>query len=182
MQRGSFQREMDRLVETFGGQHYKSQRLELIWREVKDFSDTWFQTIVDRLIGECRYAPLLPEFREESSKERERVRACDRSAEAKDGKTFFLGTYLIDEIKTICQYILKRFAGGVLDPDYQNFIKHLIHAAQVMSVKTGPASCKSCEGEGYVLWNSGIPGDYAFRCYCIIGQKKSNGIPVWQPY
>lgn len=59
-----FQYQIRRLQEQFGNQNYSQERIKLIWREVKDIEPFWFEKTVDRFIGECRQAPLLPEFRD----------------------------------------------------------------------------------------------------------------------
>lgn len=67
-----FQRQLARLNEVFSNT-YKTDRAQLIWREVSAFSEESFATVVDRLIGGCRQAPMLPEFREAVAAERERL-------------------------------------------------------------------------------------------------------------
>lgn len=71
MDANHFKQQIGRLVETFGANHYKPERVNLIWREVKDAPDAWLTRVVDELIGSSRYAPLLTEFREHLSRLRE---------------------------------------------------------------------------------------------------------------
>lgn len=67
-----FRYQMNRLAETFGANHYKSERVRMIWQAIKDLSDHWLEKTVDSFIGYQRHAPLLEEFSGEISKERER--------------------------------------------------------------------------------------------------------------
>jgi hypothetical protein len=71
-----FNTEMLRLSAQFSKASYSKERVELIAREVQSMSAYWWKRTVDRLLGECRQAPLLPEIRvlvaEERSREWER--------------------------------------------------------------------------------------------------------------
>lgn len=72
MNRGHFDKQIDRLRETFGAQHYRDERVGLIIVEVRDMADEWMTRACNLFIGEFRQAPLLPDFRAEKSKEMER--------------------------------------------------------------------------------------------------------------
>lgn len=67
-----FQGQIQRLSNVFGGA-YKTERTQLIWNEMGNLPDDAFKRIVDRLISECRQAPLLPEFRDQAAVEREKI-------------------------------------------------------------------------------------------------------------
>ena len=67
-----FQAQIQRLSNVFGGA-YKTERTQLIWKEMGNLPEDSFSRIVDRLIAECRQAPLLPEFREFAASEREKL-------------------------------------------------------------------------------------------------------------
>jgi len=73
-----FQSQIQRLSNVFGGA-YKTERTQLIWREMQNLPEDSFSRIVDRLIAECRQAPLLPEFREFAAAEREKLWAKRKS-------------------------------------------------------------------------------------------------------
>lgn len=67
-----FQVQMNRLANTFGGA-YKTERTQIIWREMGNLPEEAFTRMVDKLIGECRQAPMIQEFREAASSEREKI-------------------------------------------------------------------------------------------------------------
>lgn len=125
-----FTKQIDRLAQTYGKNAYGEERVLLVWKEVKDLSDQWIEKVIDGFIGECRQAPLMTEFREQISKERERLWRIEKAKNAQDAKDFFAGTYQDEDKATICQYIKKRLNGKVSDEDYETFIKHLTHAAE----------------------------------------------------
>lgn len=67
-----FDQQMRRLIDTYGPQHYRQERLTLLWREVKDFDYRWLERVVDEMLGSSRQAPLPADFSEHVSRERER--------------------------------------------------------------------------------------------------------------
>ncbi len=82
MDRKSFATQMLRLESCFGNQHrevYNKDRGELIWREVNQLSDEWMIRVTDYFVGECERPPLMPQFREQISKERERLWVIQKS-------------------------------------------------------------------------------------------------------
>ncbi len=64
--------QMNRLVSQFGKGAYSTERSAVIWREVQHQSPEWWERTVNKFLGECRQAPLLPEIREALSRDRER--------------------------------------------------------------------------------------------------------------
>lgn len=82
MDRKTFLLQLKRLESCFGNQHrevYNQDRGELIWREVNQLSDEWMVKITDLFIGEFDRPPLMPQFREQISKERERLWMIQKS-------------------------------------------------------------------------------------------------------
>lgn len=67
-----FNAQVKRLSDTFGGQHYKQERLTILWRDVRDFDRQWFERVVDGLIASSKFAPLPSDFSEAVSAERDR--------------------------------------------------------------------------------------------------------------
>lgn len=67
-----FQRQIERLKETFGQQHYKDERVKLIWRDVSDLKNEWFSAVVSEFIYSSRQAPLGDDFRLKVSQERQK--------------------------------------------------------------------------------------------------------------
>jgi hypothetical protein len=68
-----FSQQLNRLQETFGKSAYGTERVKLIWKEVKDLAPDWFASVVGGFIGTLRQAPLLPDISERASQERERL-------------------------------------------------------------------------------------------------------------
>jgi hypothetical protein len=71
MNREHFQMQLVRLSGRWPRAH-PPEFITLLWREVKDLPEEWFTRTVDELIGSCRMAPLMPEFREFISVELEK--------------------------------------------------------------------------------------------------------------
>lgn len=124
MTESQFVSQMGRLERQFG--KFGPERGSILWREVKDFSEPWFSKVIDKFIGECRQAPLLPDFREEIAKERERLWSLEKITNEQDAKEFWAGSAIQDEErKHICQTITKRLKGKISDQDWHNFKKGL---------------------------------------------------------
>lgn len=75
-----FGAQIDRLKRTFGDRAYPEERNRLIYREVKDFDRRWLESVVDGLIANCRQAPILADFAQVISAEKERVWKKTRDA------------------------------------------------------------------------------------------------------
>jgi hypothetical protein len=119
MNESRFAHQMNRLAKQFPNA-YSEERVKLIWREVQAFSDHWLERVVDRFLGELRQAPLIPEFREEASRERERLREIEKRQEASDAKAF-MSALSDGEVSEICGQIRKRVEGRVSDEDFNKF-------------------------------------------------------------
>lgn len=66
-----FQGQMKRLEETFTVRAFPANRVELIWKQVSDMDIAWFTHLCDRMVGDMRQPPLVPDFREAAYKERQ---------------------------------------------------------------------------------------------------------------
>lgn len=71
MDRERFQTQINRLGSRWPKAH-PPEFITLLWREVKELPDAWLVRTVDELIGSCRQAPLMPDFRELAVVEKER--------------------------------------------------------------------------------------------------------------
>lgn len=130
MTQQEFQTQVMRLIETFGKQAYGTERVALIWREVRDFSGQWWSRAVDQFIGDCRQAPLLKEIRELAAMERERITQLEKRRHSRESEAAYRGIIQDEEIKHICKFILKRMEHGVEDRDFENFMNHMESATR----------------------------------------------------
>lgn len=162
-----FNTQMQRLVSNFGKNSYPDEKARLIWGEVRDFQGSWLQRAVDRFIGDFRQAPLVQDFREAAAKERERSWSLQKKQHEQDAKDFYAGTYQPEEVRVICQFIIKRMQGGVSDEDWRNFITHLNTSADVSK------GCKRCDGEGAVFVDGAVG-----RCICAKGLNRKENWPI----
>jgi hypothetical protein len=121
MNTDSFKIQMDRLAETYGANYYRSERLKIIWREINSFSDLWLERVVDHFIGSLRIPPLLPEFRIEISKERERLQSQEKKERRSESKESQCSRYSTEEIQTISRLIINRINGLVQDREFEDF-------------------------------------------------------------
>jgi hypothetical protein len=173
MQWGEFTLQMNRIASTFGKNAYGDERVQIIWREVKDFSTEWMIKTVDRFIGELRQAPLMPEFREEIAREREKLWQVEKKQREKDAKGFFDGIYAPEDKKTICQFIQKRLRHQVSDSDYQTFVSHLKHAASSVADINQRIKCNACDDSGLVFHRDEENYEWIYRCFCAQGDRQS---------
>lgn len=68
-----FARHFDRLIQTFGARAFPEERNKLIWQQLCDMDDDWFGRLVDKMIGDLRQPPMLPDFRDSANRERKRI-------------------------------------------------------------------------------------------------------------
>lgn len=68
-----YQRQIERLKETYGQQHYRDERVKLIWRDVCELTNAWFSQIVSEFIYCSRQAPLGDDFRLKIGEERQKA-------------------------------------------------------------------------------------------------------------
>lgn len=171
-----FQTQINRLSETFGGQHYKRERVELIWRELKTFSNEWLSKLIDNFIGSYRQAPLVPEFREAASIERERIWEIEKKRNAKEAHDFFHAKFSVDDQRWAVQQIVRRITGGMSDHDFDLFLNGLKDASD----KADPVFCPECEDRG-LLWArlKSDGSNHTFRCKCRAGSSHGRNYPEW---
>lgn len=106
---GEFNAQMKRLSDTFGAQHFKQERLNLIFQHVRDFSQDWLRLTVDGFIASSRYAPLPGEFADAASAERERRWQEQKSRSKQEAAEFWSGQhYDTDDRRMIFDAIIKR--------------------------------------------------------------------------
>lgn len=176
-----FQGQMDRLIEQFGKKNYADVRVKLIWREVKDLGAYWWEQLVDRFLLTCRQPPLYDELYEEISRERERIYRDEKEKHAKDAKDFYEGTYQPEEVRLICQTIIKRLNHEVSDEYYEKFKEHLTYAAKRISRVVPISNCKHCEGSGLVFIRDADHYEWVYRCLCEMGMRKPKAYPIYRP-
>lgn len=58
-----FRSQMNRLVAVYSEKAYPPERMQIIWREMKNAAVYEFENIVSELIGSCSYAPMIDKFR-----------------------------------------------------------------------------------------------------------------------
>lgn len=174
MDKDFFQTQITRLAGTYGKQHYGPDRVFIIWQEIKDFSDGWFEKVVSEIIATQRVAPLVDYFRNEASWERDRTCAVDKLKHKQEAEEFFKSSYSDDERSWMIKTILKRMGGGVSDSEWAKFNKIITQVAE----NSSRPSCIKCEGSGVRLIRQD-GGDYAYRCRCETGKKDTRPYPVY---
>jgi len=165
MQPSEFKSHMDRLAEQFKNT-YSQARVELIWREVRDFDAYWWGRLVDKLLGECRHSPLLPEIREAMSIERERSWSRQKQHNAQEAREFFLIADDTEARKSTLATILRRVQGRVPDDEWKQFV----HG--ITSLGTRTIACRSCSGTGLVFLTDAEDYEWTYRCRCASGKRQ----------
>jgi hypothetical protein len=137
-----FKVQIDRLKQVYGDASYPQERIKLLWKEFRSSDNSRFESVISEVLGSCRFAPMLKEFREAWSKEKERYRVSARKIEARDAKEFWNGkglkignsekdTFHIEDKFEIMRMIKRRLAGRVSGPDWDSFMDTLCVAAKV---------------------------------------------------
>lgn len=125
MSPSEFNVEMNRLVSQFGKAAYSPERANIIWNEVRSVEGRVFKRIVDELIGNSRYAPLISDFREKLALDRERSWGNEKKQYAQDAYDWANCTLVPEETKIVCQAIVARVRRKMSDHDWESFIKGL---------------------------------------------------------
>ena len=106
-----FNAEMGRLIQQYGVASYSEARIKVIANEVKDFDVKWWRKAVDKFLGECRYAPLIPDIREAAALERERMYYTRKQEQSKQAEEF-MDSYSKETKRTICKEIIDVIKGN----------------------------------------------------------------------
>lgn len=171
MTREEFVKQMNRLASVFGANPYPEERRTLIWNEVNTLSVMAFTRIVNELIGSSRHAPLIPEFREAASREREAEWQIQKRVHAQEAKAAMKTLFGPDDIKFFCKSIRDRLAGEMNDVQFDGFNR-------MLQEFPGPPKCLYCDSSGYVWEENPEGGDVVYRCKCPEGEKKPKGIAI----
>lgn len=172
-----FNAQVRRLSETFGAQHYKQERLTLLWREVKDFEAHWLEHVVDGMISSSKYAPLPADFYDAVSAERERRWKTEKEQHSREIKNFMRATFPADDQRSIIQGIIKRITKKMPDDEWGRFQTILRNAANA----SHPVRCKQCEDHGLIWAKHGTDGYTAiFKCN-LCARNDPRQYPTWNP-
>jgi hypothetical protein len=175
MTRDHFQAQMNRLSTRWRGT-YVDELVGILWREVSTVENADFTTMIDELIGSSRQAPLVPEFREHASRARERQWQRDKRTHEQDAVAFTEGTYQPDDVRLLCQYVIRRMNKLVADADWASFVEHLGDAPR-KAMKLAEYGCKFCDAG--LVWEKNEAGfEHISRCTCAAGQRRPRAYPV----
>lgn len=115
-----FEKGVNRLRDVYGDRFYPDERVKVLWQEVKDLPDSWFDSVVTRFIAEHDRAPMIPQFREEISKYRERVHYAQKREHKEDALEFW-SSFEGEDLHTICENIRKIAEGKATEQDKAKF-------------------------------------------------------------
>jgi hypothetical protein len=68
-----FNHQLDRLRDVYGDKSYSDQRTKLLWARINDLSAAWFACLVDGFIETSRQSPMISDFKDAVSNERNRL-------------------------------------------------------------------------------------------------------------
>lgn len=169
MTQPEFESQMNRLAECYGKTAYGMERTRLIFNEVKSLSSQWMSKVVSDFIGSSRQAPLVKDFQEGATKERERLWDIEKKQERSESinsKNYKFGD---DERAGIFEAVNARLIGKLNDSAFESFHKGI--------GKLSWASCNYCDQVGYVFLKNESGNDYPHACVCEAGSKKPNKFP-----
>lgn len=173
-----FQTQMSRMTETFGKTPYGTERMKLLWLEVKDFDPRWFERLVSRFIGECRQAPMLGDFREAASRERERIHDEEKRQEQNETFRALKGHLAGEDVAMVVQTIKGILSGQLGEAERSGL--HSTLAAQVRySDSLSPPDCPRCADVGLLFLDEGRH-TFTYRCTCTRGLNDPRAFPVWR--
>lgn len=162
-----FQSNMMRLINQFGKAAYPAERSQIIWSTVRYLPGDWWRRSVDKWIGECRQAPLMPEIREEMSSERERDWSNEKRENARQATQAMRSMFGPEDTAMLCKGIRERISGRQSDSDFASMTRMLDEMPK-------NNVCRKCKNTGYI-WEE-RPSLYVLRCQCLYGKEKPRGI------
>lgn len=171
-----FQTQMSRLTETFGKTPYGTERVKLLWNEVKDFDARWFERLVSRFIGDCRQAPLLSEFREAASRERERIHDEEKRQEQNETFRALKGHLAGEDVSMVVQTI-KGILSGQLGEKERNGLREMLAAQVRYSDSLSPPDCRHCADVGLQFVENGVHAPSVLTCSCERGRADPRAFP-----
>lgn len=135
-------RHIDRLTEVFGKTQFPKLRTELLWKEVGEFSEQWFESQCDYFMRKM----ARPDFDEAISIERDRQYEIEKRQHRKEAEEF-MSSYSAEDIKTICLQIKERLQGKMSDSEFDSFKKAITPPEKF--------KCQNCEDTGVFTDNLG---------------------------
>lgn len=177
MTQNDFQVQMNRLTETFGKAAYGTERLKLIWLELRDFDVSWFERVVSRFIGDSRQAPMLTDFRELASRERERAREGEKKRESNATVQALRGHLAGDDISMVVGSIKNMIVGKNGDAE-RNGLREMLVAQVRHSDSMSPPECHDCAGTGLIFKDDGVNAPWVYRCDCFRGHADPRAFPM----
>lgn len=181
MTSAEFQTQMQRMANTYGKNAYPTERAQLIWREVQSLDARWFQYVCDLLISNNRQAPLVADFGQEASRERERLWRIEKQQNTQTAQAFMSGQlFNDDDQKMFCQQIRRRLTKQLGDDEWGQFIDLMQKTIAANKKAKNEETCKGCDGTGVVLARNKTDGtNCCFRCTCPRGQADKRQYPIW---
>lgn len=158
-----FKQQVDRLNAQFN-RAFSEEKTALLWREVSEMSDDWMRITVDKFIGDCRYAPMLKEFREEVAVSRERLHERQKERNRVESESAMRQIFDGPMITSICKTITDRMRGGVTDQTFEQFTRGIAQLAH--------QGCRQCDNSGLCFRKDSDGYEFVYRCYCPIGDRQ----------
>lgn len=124
MNENTFLKQTGRLQARWGKQIFCDEMVRLMWKHLKSESDYWMESTVDYFIGTSRQAPLLTEFQQKQSEERERQWDSQKHRHKKDAEEFMNFVPLVkEESNIICEAVRKLITGQLNEDDRRAVLK-----------------------------------------------------------
>ena len=155
-----FKIQMDRMIQTFGKPSYNEERMKLIWQEVKDFEVSWFDLLCSKLIGENKFAPLIPEFRDACIDERERIHNSEKQKNARTAKEFMHRVFSDEDQSVLFKSLNNRITGKMNDTDFGQMLNSL---DKLTKFEAPIPDCQKCDDTGMITF---FDGKYENRRAC----------------
>jgi hypothetical protein len=134
MDRGFFETQLARIANQYGPKALGEERVKIIWREVNQFTDRWFESLITEMIASCDRAPLPKQFSEAASRERDRLYLIEKAKNTREAEASW--NWLTQpEVELICRTIRERMVGKIQDSNWVSFVQVLEQIAIVRGKK-----------------------------------------------
>lgn len=170
MTKGEFLAGYLRLQQRYGTKPYTEQVGELIYEEVRQLDMKWWDTVITKLMANNRFAPLLPEIREESSKEKYKTKKYQQT-HTEQFPSMFCQEEVIELIQTVGK-AGKGLINSVEAKEYSDMVTEMLKENTLFK-----PNCDLCNDEGIRMVEVTGALPYVYKCKCKSGRNRREDYP-----
>lgn len=170
-----FEKEMKRVLDTFGERFFPEERVKMIWSFSKDMESKNFKNVIDTIIAEwpINRPPVPADFMKQVEEEKKRFWNVPIS----EWKNDFVerpqdSIFSKEDIAEFFNVIRAIISGKVSKADQKKYVEMTM--TSIFNSPNRP-KCLDCDDEG-VLFDE---DKFIFKCRCPKGLLRKENFPLW---